>query len=190
MRRVRSGRSKDLGPFLNMALIFQGDWLTYLLVFFCALLGTLIGLLLGKITPMLIILLLVIFLGLVTAGLLVAWAINRKNQLLENFTLQESFKEQYNAFRLLIGELEYNLNAESGGQVQTNVWQELKYKYSYFPAYIYDSLEHTYSCLAELEELDIAEYRRVIIDELNLPDLISQLKDWQQKLKRQLAYLD
>jgi len=190
MRRVRGGRNKDLGLLVNMAILFKADWLTYLLIFFCALSGILIGLLIGKIAPILIVFLVAFFLAIVIAGLFTAWAINQKNQILETFTLQEGFKEQYNAFRLLIDELEYNLNAENGGQVRTSVWQDLKYKYVYFPTYIYEDLSQTYNSLVELVELDIVEYRRIILEELNLPDLISQLKDWQQKIKRQLTYLD
>ncbi|KJS19747.1 MAG: hypothetical protein VR72_17520 [Clostridiaceae bacterium BRH_c20a] len=190
MRRVRGGRNKDLGLFVNTAVIVKVDWITYLLFFLCALFGTLLGVLIGKIAGTIIILLGVIFLGLTTAGLITAWSINQKNRLMETFVLQESMKEQYNAFCALIGELEYNLSVEQGAQAHTDIWQDLQFKYSYFPAHVYDDLCHIYSRFSELEEFDIVEYRQVIFEELNLPDLISVLKDWQQKIKRQLPYLD
>lgn len=190
MRRIRGGRNKDLGLFVNMALVVKDDWLTYLLVFLCALAGTLVGILVGKITTLVFVLVVLFFLGLIIAGLLIAWAINQRNQLLEVFTLREGFKEQYNALRLLISELEYNLGAENGSQIQNIAWHDLQYKYAYFPMHIYEDLSHFYSCLMNLSNLDILEYRRVITEELNLPDLISRLKDWQQKVKQQLPYLD
>ncbi|KJS88916.1 MAG: hypothetical protein JM58_00115 [Peptococcaceae bacterium BICA1-8] len=190
MRRVRGGRNKDLGLFVNMAGTVKVGWMTYLLFFLCALFGTLLGVLIGKISETIIILLGVIFLGLTTAGLITAWSINQKNRLLEIFTVQESMKEQYNAFCSLIGELEYNLSVEHGAQVHTNSWQDLKFKYSYFPAHVFDDLSHIYSRLSELDKYDIVEYRQVIFEELKLPDLISGLKDWQQKIRRQLPYLD
>jgi len=189
MRRVRGGRNKDAGLLVDMALITKDNWLSYLLVFLCALAGILIGVIIGKIAPLIIILLAVVFLGLLIAGLITAWAINRKNQLLEMFTLQEGFKEQYNALYLLINELEDNLGADSGAYVRSNVWQDLKYKYAYFPTHIYEDLSHIYKCLVDLRNLDIVEYRRIIIEELNLPDLIAQLKDLQLKIRRQLPYI-
>jgi hypothetical protein len=173
-----------------MALIVKDDWLTYLLIFLCALLGMLIGFLIGKVVPLFFILLAVIALSLVIAGLIIAWAVNRKNQLLEAFTLKESFKEQYNALGLLINELEHNLNAENGAQIKDSAWQELKNKYAYFPIYIYEDLLRFYDSLIKLTDFEIVEYRRVIMEEFDLPGMISQLKEWQLKIKRQLPYLD
>jgi len=190
MRRVRGGRNKDLGLFVNMVVIAKEDWMTYLLIFICALFGTLLGVLIGKTTETIIILLVVIFLGLTIAGLITAWSINQKNRMLEMFTLQESMKEQHNAFCSLIGELEYNLGVEHGAKVHTDAWQDLQFKYSYFPVHIYGDLCHVYTRFLELQEFDIVEYRQVIFEELNLPDLLSGLRDWQQKIKRQLPYLD
>ncbi|MGI6225785.1 MAG: hypothetical protein ACOYJ1_05955 [Peptococcales bacterium] len=189
MRRVRGGRNKDLGLFDNVALVVKDDWLTYLLVFLCALAGTLIGILIGKVASLILILVILFFLGLMIAGLLTAWSVNRKNQLLEVFSFREGLKEQYNALVLIINELEDNLAAEDGSQVQNRAWLALQDKYAYFPMHIYEDLSHTYACFKNLAELDIIEYRRIIIDELNLPGLISQLKDWQQKIKQQLPYL-
>lgn len=190
MRRVRGGRNKDLGLLVNMALIIREDWITYLLIFLCALLGILLGTLIGKVVPVVFILLAVLFLILLISGLVIAWAINNKNRVLEAFTLKESFKEQYNALGLLINELEYNLHAENGSQVKNCAWEKVKYNYAYFPIYIYDELLHIYNCLEDLANLDIVEYRRVIIEELDLPGIIAQLKDWQLKIKRQIPYLD
>ncbi|NLT94495.1 MAG: hypothetical protein GXW85_03000 [Clostridia bacterium] len=190
MRRVRGGKNKDLGLLVNMALVLSDDWLTYLLVFLCALFGVLVGMLIGKVPSVFFILLTVFSLTLLITGLFIAWAINRKNRILEAFTLKEIFKEQYNALSLLIDELEYNLNAENAIQVRSTAWQELKNKYVYFPTYIYDDLLHFYNYLPELNNVDVLEFRRIINEDLDLPSLIAQLKEWQLKIKRQLPYFE
>jgi uncharacterized membrane protein len=190
LRRVRGGRNKDRGLVLNMIAIAKEDWITYLIIFLCALTGMLFGILIGKIATTLIVLLLVIFLGLTTAGFIMAWSINQKTQVLEISIFQEGLKEQYNAFTLLISELEFNLSVEHGQQVSIQTWQKLQYELAFFPAYIYEELNNTYNRLKELTDLEIIEYRQVIFEELDLPTLISKLRDWQQKIKRQLPYLN
>ncbi|MFZ7102248.1 MAG: hypothetical protein ACOWWO_06220 [Peptococcaceae bacterium] len=190
MRRVRGGRNKDRSLSVNMAVLVREDWLTYLLVFAFALFGILIGILLRKVATTTVILLAVIFLSLLITGLISAWAINRRTDNLEFLFFQEGLKEQYNAFSLLITELELNLNVEHGSLVSTANWQLVKNELAFFPAYIYTELSYCYNRLAELGGLDIIEYRQVIIEELAVPTLISKLRDWQQKIKRQLPYLD
>ncbi|MFZ5942786.1 MAG: hypothetical protein ACOYVD_01665 [Bacillota bacterium] len=190
MRRVRGGRNKDRGIVLNMAGMIKEDWLMYLLVFSFALLGILIGGIIGKLTGTIVALSVVVFFGLIIAGLLTAWAINRKTQSLEQLLIQNGLKEQYNAFALLIKELERNLNVEHGSMVNCEAWRQLKYDFAFFPAYIHEELSDAYERLMKLEDLDIVDYRQVILEELDLPVLISKLRDWQQKIKRQLPYVD
>lgn len=166
------------------------DWIIYLLVFSFALFGVLMGILLGKIATNTIILLVVIFLGLIIAGLVLAWAVNRRTESLELLFFQEGLREQYNGYSLLIAELEDNLNIQHGSYISTKNWQMLKTQLAFFPVHLYEELNYTYNRLAELTQLDVIEYRQVVIEELALPTLISKLREWQQKIKRQLPYLE
>jgi len=165
LRRVRGGRSKDRGLVLNAAALAGEDWITYLLILFCGLIGVLLGFLIGKISSPLIVLIVVIFLGLITAGLIVTWAIEQKTQLLELRSLQESLKQQYNAFMMLISELEHNLSLDNGEQVCDKAWQVLQYELALFPSHIYEELNNAYRRLYELSDLESIDYRQVILEE-------------------------
>jgi len=138
LRKIRGTKGNKF--ILKTIVMVEEYWLAYLLMFFCGLLGVLLGFLLGKLASFYIILIVVIFLALVTVGLFIAWSINQRDQLLGQHLLQESLKQQYNAFCLLIGELEYNLGVEHGEFISDKAWQSLKYEWAFFPSHIYEEL--------------------------------------------------
>lgn len=183
MRSVRAKEKSIIDGFVSVGFV------PLAIVFLVGLLGALLGFVVGTFSKDTISMLIIIFLGLILSGLVVAFFLNKNLEFLANKSMQTERERQYNAFTMIIFELEDNLSANNAAEIKNRVFNTLKYETMLFPPHIYDEMVTTYNLLEELKDLEGEEFRNMLHREMEIPILLSELKDYKQKIRRYFYYV-
>ncbi|SMB89338.1 hypothetical protein SAMN00017405_0597 [Desulfonispora thiosulfatigenes DSM 11270] len=164
-------------------------YIPLILVFLAGAIGILFGSLVGKISTPIMGFASLIFLALIFIALVITWAINRNLVLVKNELLKDGWKNQHNAFSMLINELQQNLEANSYIETSNKAFESLRHENMLFPPLIYENLLEVYKRLESLKDVSNDEFKDIIANEMDLASLIYNLQEYQQKIRKHFVYI-
>lgn len=178
MRKVR-GRNK-----LSLDELFR----PVLICFLAGSLGVLLGFLIGKVSSLSLVIAIAIIAGILLTSLIIGQFVNSSFKMTLQEAKQDSYSKQCNALQIIISELEENMKAKEGKDLQTGAWKILQYEVSLFPNFLYEDLLKLYSTLENIKksEDDNLNITKILHEDLDMITIMARLRAEQNRVRRNI----